>query len=204
MDDKTEQLRDIFLDVADDDTVTESQREGRGSLVADEGSVDERLQSVIEQLREKFGVEAGLDDEALYQVVRAFYAGEDDAAIADDLGRDVETVFRARMDMHLVRDGDLPSGRLEEAVRTVEAPPGDLDAATVGRLADECRVDERAVERAGAAIAAVGRSRRVSHRFRTAFEETLTDLDLTVRFTDDAHEDGLEGATADAEVDVEL
>lgn len=37
MDEKTEELRDIFVDVAGEDTVTERQEDGHGSLLSDEG-----------------------------------------------------------------------------------------------------------------------------------------------------------------------
>ena len=45
MDEKTEELRDLFLDVADDGTVTESQEETPGSLT-EERPEDERLDDV--------------------------------------------------------------------------------------------------------------------------------------------------------------
>jgi len=205
MDDKTEQLRDIFMDVADDGTVTETQEEGRGTLATDDGAVDTRLQSVIERLREKFDVAADLDDEQLSHVVRGFYAGEGDDTIAAELGCPVKAVFRARMDLHLVRDEDRPGEELAAAIRATEGvSPDDVSGSATAAVAAEVGVEERAVERALAAMAATDRSRRVSHRFRTEFEEILTDADLSVRLTADAHDDGLEEATEDAEVDVEL
>ncbi len=202
MDEKTEQLRDIFMDVADDETVTETQQDVRGSLATDEGSVDARLRSVLDRLREKFDPRSSLDDDQLCQLVRAFYAGDTDGDIAESLGCTPETVFQARMDLHLVRDEELPDEELETAVRA-EDPGFDGDV-PVDRLAAEFDTDERTVERAAAAVAAVDRSRRVSQRFRTAFEEVLTDADLSVQFTAEAHEDGLDDATEGAEVDVEL
>jgi len=45
-------------------------------------------------------------------------------------------------------------------------------------------------------------ARRTSYRFRTAFEEILTDADLSVRYTAAVREDGLEEATEDVEVDI--
>lgn len=203
MNDKTEQLRDIFLDVADDDSVTESQQEGPGSLVGGERS-PEQVRSVLARMRETFDLGTELDDETLWHLVRLFYTGVDDAAIGDEIGCSADTVFRARMDLHLVRDEDLPGERLARRLREAESAPDSLDAATVSRLADRFDTGERAVERAGAAVAAVDRSRRVSHRYRTAFEESLTDIDLTLQLTDRAREDGLKGATADAEVGVEF
>ena len=202
MDEKTEQLRDIFIDVADDETVTETQQDARGSLVTDEGSVDARLRSVLKRLRGKFDLRSPLDDDQLCQVVRAFYAGDSDDAIAKSLGCTPETVFRARMDLHLVRDEEQPDEALETALRAEDLGV-DRDV-PVDRLAAEFDTDEQVIERAAAVVAAVDRSRRVSQRFRTAFEEVLTDADLSVQFTAEAHEDGLDDATEGAEVDVEL
>jgi hypothetical protein len=202
MDEKTEQLRDIFMDVADGETVTETQQDARGSLATDEGSVNTRLQSVLERLRRKFDLRSSLDDDQLCRLVRAFYAGDSDDAIAESLGCTPETVFRARMDLHLVRDEEGPGGEFETAVRAEDPEFG--GSVPTDRLASEFDTDRETVERAAAVVAAVDRSRRVSQRFRTTFEEVLTDADLSVQFTAEAHEDGLDDATEGAEVDVEL
>lgn len=197
MNDKTAQLRDIFMDVADEETVTETQQEGHGSLATDDGSVDDRLRSVIERLRGKFDLQTELDVDRLCRLVREFYGGADDEEIAATLDTTERAVFRARMDLHLVRDAELPGPALEAAIR-------DADDAATDRLAAEFDVPTERVEQASAAVAALRRSRRVSQQFRTQFEEALTDADLAVQFTADAHEDGLEEATEGAEVDVEL
>lgn len=197
MDEKTAELRDIFLDVADEDTVTESQQEGRGSLHTDGQSIDERLERVIEQLDEKFDVTSDLSREERCQVVTRFYAGEDDETIADGLDRSVSEVFRARMGLHLVRDEDVPVDRAELRRRL----DSDDDRATI---ASDLELDEEALDRASEALTAENQSRRVSHRFRTAFEERLTDADLTVQFAVDAHADGLEDATEGAEMNIDF
>jgi hypothetical protein len=199
MDEKTEELRDIFLDVAEEDTVTESQQEGRGSLTADETAVDSRLQEVIEQIRETFTLSTAFTDEELCEVVRRFYAGEDDTAIATALDREPAAVFRARMDLLLIHETDRPDDGLDAAVRE------HLDAdERIDVIAEAGDVDEETARRAVTVVEAANRSRRVSHRFRTAFEEILTDTDLSVQFTADTHEDGLDDATEGAEVDVEF
>lgn len=201
MDKKTEELRDIFVDVADSETVTESQRESHGSLATDDESVDARLQSVIERLREKFELRTRLNDQQLCRLVRAFYAGDDDETVAAEFDCTSAEILRTRMDLHLVREEELPGEQFRSAARAADDP---LDEATVDRLAAEFDAERAAVERASEAVAAVDRSRRVSHRFRTAFEEILTDADLSVQFTAEAHEDGLDDATDGAEVDVQL
>lgn len=198
MDDKTDELRDIFLSVADDETVTEHQEETRGTLASDESSVDERLQSVLAELQEAFGLETAYANAELVEIVRGFYAGDDDAAIAASIGGDEDAVFDARMALHLVRDDDAPNV-LETALR-------ERDDASLGvdQLADEFDVTPATVERALAVRRARERSRRVSYRFQTAFEEILTDADLTVQFTASTHDDGLDDATAGAETNVEF
>lgn len=202
MNEKTEELRDIFLDVAEEETVTESQEESHGSLTGDERPVEERLGSVLAEMREKFCFEADLTDEMCCRLVRLFYDGADDDGIASELSVPPETVFAARMDLHLVRDDD-PPGDLDET--TVEEVQARLDAErSPETIADSLGVSVSAVEHAGALIEARSRSRRVSHRFRTEFEEILTDADLTVQFTAEAHDDGLEGATEGSEVDVDF
>ena len=106
MDNKTQELRDIFLDVADEETVTESQEAERGSLTGDDRPVDGRLRGVLEVMREKFTFAAELSDEEYCELVRLFYDGADDGEIAAALSRSPEEVFAARLDLHLIRDDD--------------------------------------------------------------------------------------------------
>ncbi|WP_436935575.1 hypothetical protein [Halovenus marina] len=199
MEEKTAELRDIFLDVAEDETVTESQEETRGSLIEGE-SVETRLESIIERMREEFSFRTGLTDDEYEQLVRQFYEGRSDAEIGADLDRSPETVFWARMDLHLTRETALD----ELAVGSATVRDRHAEGVTAEQLADECELDEGTAERALAIVDTQQRARRVSYRFRTAFEETLTDADMTVQLVSDAHEDGLEEATEDAEVDVEF
>lgn len=195
MDDKTEELRDIFLDVTESETVTESQTERRGSLLRN-GSVDERLVGVIDSMRDRFDFHTDLSDEELAAIVRRFYDGQTDDAIADVRSVSPETVFQARLDLHLVREADT-----DLDLAAVREQPSDADSEAVAAALD---ATPDAVERARRVAAAEHRSRRVSQRFRTEFEEILTDADVAVRLTVDAHEDGLDEATEGLEVDVEF
>lgn len=196
MDEKTEHLRDIFMDVADDETVTESQAEQRGSLLR-AGSVNDRLEGTIGKMRERFDFDTELDDHVLRVVVRRFYDGESDDGIATVLRIPVEAVFEARMDLHLVREEDAGDVDLS-AVRRL------LDDATTEEVAARLEVDPGTVSRAREVIAAENRAQRVSQRFRTEFEEILTDADIAVRLTADTREDGLDEATEGMEVDVDF
>lgn len=198
MNEKTDSLRDIFLEVADEETVTETQEENRGTLARSEGSVEERLLAVIERLREKFDVETPFADDELCQLVTDFYAGQGDETIAATLDTDVETIFTTRMDLHLIRDDDR-SESIESAIRDPS-----IEEWAPATIADELGVEQAAVERIQAVVEATNRSRRASYRFRTAFEEILTDADLSVKHTADADADGLEDATDGAETNVDF
>ena len=105
MDEKTEELRDLFVDIADEDTVTEQQTESRGTLASDDPST-ERLADIVAEMREVCDFDTSLSDEALGTVVERFYAGDSDSDIAAELDVGRGTVVRARLDVHLLRDRD--------------------------------------------------------------------------------------------------
>lgn len=198
MDEKTEQLRDIFVDVAGEETVTERQQEGRGSLTdADDERIARRLIDVIEDMRERYDFETDCDDRTLAAIVRGFYEGEDEETLAGELDLDPETVFRARMDLHLVDDADTDAPFSMVTLRDRLAAGADIET-----IAAELDTDRETVERFSRVATAQNRARRASHRFRTAFEEVLTDADLSIRLTESVTDDGLEEATEDIETDL--
>jgi len=109
MDDKTAELRDIFLDATDGEgTVTERQAERRGSLVDvdDPEAVDKRVRDLVAAMRERDDFDTDLDADAYVALIRGFYDGDDDDTLADRLETGRETVVRARLDCHLVREDD--------------------------------------------------------------------------------------------------
>jgi FixJ family two-component response regulator len=185
MDEKTEELRDIFVEVADGETVTESQEGGRGSLAGDDGETEERLAAVVADMREDLAFGTTLDDEELVTVVRGFYEGDSDTQIARRLGDDSrsKTVARARLDLHLLR----------------EAMAKDR---SVADIADELGVSESTVRRYRRVLEARDEVRRVNDRYRDRFETVLRDQGLVDRLTERVKEDGLEDATEGQEVDV--
>lgn len=206
MDRKTEELRDIFMDVAGDDTVTESQEESRGSLT-DRPDVDAALHDLVETLRDRYGFGTDLDDDALVELVELVYDDLDDDAIADELDADIDPfeVFVARTDLHLVDDDDLPDDdalsdddATDPMATLREAREDGLDA--VERAFD---VDERGARKYVLALDAVERSRAANDRYRDAFDDVLTDAALATNL-DDAREDGLDEATEGMEVDVDF
>ncbi|WP_254279513.1 conditioned medium-induced protein 4 [Haloarcula marina] len=194
MDEKTEQLRDIFMDVSEDGAVTESQAAGRGSLTdVDESAIDDRLADVVARMRERYAFRTDLDDAALVTVVRAFYEGQDDAAIADDLAVDAETVETARFDLHLLRESDDGDADFDIAAFRRRTVAG----ATTAELAAEFDLDEAAATDYRRVVEAQAAARRVSHRFQSEFEDVLTDAGLSTRMTAAVRENGLEEATED-------
>jgi DNA-binding transcriptional ArsR family regulator len=197
MDEKTEQLRDIFLAVADEDTVTERQSAARGSL-ADETPDDATLGAVIGGMRERYEFATDLDDAALATVVRGFYAEESDTAIGRELG-DVSagTIRRARLDLHLVTDRDLEAPfDLEELRRLRETD------ATTAEMAEALDVSPSTVRRYARALEAQQHRRLVGDRYREEFDRLLGDGELSEQLTAAIRETGLREATEDTETSV--
>ena len=63
MDEKTEELRDLFVDATGSETVTERQEAARGSLVdRDDDAVEARVAALVATMRERHGFDSGLDD----------------------------------------------------------------------------------------------------------------------------------------------
>ena len=199
MDEKTAELRDIFIDTTGSDTVTESQEETRGSLTGTGGQADARVAELIGTMRGKYTFVSGLGDDDLQQVVERFHEDESDADIAETIGVDEDTVFDARMDLHLVRDADRDAPFELDALRTllVAETPAEERAA-------ELDADEALVAHYSEVVEADLESTRANDRFRDEFEELLTDSALTNRMARDAREDGLREATEDIETDVSL
>jgi hypothetical protein len=195
MDDQTERLRDIFMDVADEGAVTEGQTESHGTLAVDPAAVDDRLADVVARMRERFDFATDLATETYVAVVRGFYDGRADEAIASDLDVARDAVRRARADLHLVEAAD--AGVDVDALGDRVANGDDPEAAARALGAADPAF-------AAAVYRALDRSRRVSQRFRSEFEEVLTDADISVRLTAEAQVDGLDDATEDAEVDVDF
>lgn len=226
MDERTENLRDVFVDATGSETVTESQEESPGSLVdRDETAVAERVSELIAAMRERYEFDAGLDDDAYERVVYGYFddaldgfvdadhertddherANDDhgfdprDAAIAAELGTDPETVRDARLDLHLVDDADRDAPfEYAELKRLLAADR------SVAECARELGIDADTVDRYVDVARADAESIRANDRFRDEFRDLLTDAEIEGSHASDAREDGLEDATEDIETDVSL
>lgn len=199
MDEKTAELRDIFIETTGSDTVTERQSEGRGSLadVDDPETVRARVHKRIAQMRERYEFKTDLADDALVSLVVGYFDGESDDELAADLYIAPEEVRTARFDLHLVRDTDRDApfdyDRLEKLVAN------DVSDDDIAAKLDS----EVAMVRMFRPVAATDiRSMRVNHRFRDDFSELLTDEELSGQLTQEARRTGLREATEDIETDV--
>lgn len=197
---KAEELRDIFVDVTDESTVTEEREEERGTLPGEE-EIDDEIKEVIEEMRDEHGFETSLDDDDIVSVVRLYHDGASDAEIARELGDDSldKTVRRARIGLHLFRDSDFDApfeiDRLEELLD---------EGVTNSEIADELGVSSSTVRSYRRAVESRRQSENSDDEYAERFEAVLEDREISERFTPDAKRDGLEGATEDAEVDVDL
>lgn len=199
MDEKTEELRDIFMDVTDEDTVTESQEETRGSLTDQGDGQRERLESVVRSMRERYDFSTDLSDDDLCGLVELFYDDASDADIARELDASRKTVFRARTDLHLVRDRDRDAPFDLDDLRTrLTDDPATRD------LADEFDVSESTVRRYRRVVRAQTESRQANDRYRDEFDTILADGDLAARMTEEVQEDGLDDATEGMETNVDF
>lgn len=197
---KAEELRDIFVDVTDESTVTEEREEERGTLPGKD-EIDDEIKEIVDEMRDEYGFETSLDDDEVVRVVRLYHEEASDAEIARELGDDSldKTVRRARVGLHLFRDSDFdaPFGieRLEEYID---------EGAKNSEIAEELGVSSSTVRSYRRAVEARQESDEAESKYKERFKAVLEDREISERFTPDAKRDGLEGATEDAEVDVDL
>jgi hypothetical protein len=200
MDDKTAELRDVFLDTTGTETVTERQSEPRGSLVdtVDPERVTARLRDQLDAMRRRYDFRTDLGTAAYLGLVDGFHEGATDAELAERLGVERAAVVRARLDCHLVRESDRAHPDFA-AIR--DRIVDGADDATVAAALD---CDPEAVTHVRRVVTADREATRANERFRGAFADLLTDADLSGRLVGDSREDGLREATEDIETDVSL
>ena len=196
MDDKTEELRDIFIDATGSDTVTESQEESPGSL-AGESDESDRLRELLRDLQETHDFETDLGLDAYETLARRYFEDATDEAIAEELEVDPETAFEARLDLHLVRESDRDAPFDLDTLRGLL-----VEDASLAECAERLDTDAATVAEYAAVVETDLASTRANDRFRDGFAELLSDADLEERLAADAREDGLDEATEDIETNV--
>lgn len=196
MDEKTEELREIFLDVADDDTVTEHQDDDRGSLESDR-DIETELQEVLKEMRDRYEFRTDFTNKRLIDLVKGFYEGNSDEELADSFDVATDTIREARLDLHLVR-----SAERDAPFDVTAASRAHTDGATIDDLCERYDVSPSLMREKLRIHEVDQRSRQVNQRFRDAFDSILADMELTTRMVSDVHEDGLEDATDGLETNV--
>lgn len=169
---KTDRLRKIFMEVADDPTVTESQRESHGTLQRQSGSTD-TLADIIREMEADYEFQTSLSMDELVQLVQLYYEDHSDTAIARELGnpsRD-KTVTRARIHLHLFRETDFEApfalDQLRDQLQS-DTSPSEI-AETLGVSTSTIRRYKRILD---AEQAAEENKYRYQHRFETVLGES--------------------------------
>ncbi|XGI84608.1 conditioned medium-induced protein 4 [Halorutilales archaeon Cl-col2-1] len=198
--DKTEELRDLFVEVTDESTVTEEKKESHGTL-KDEEEINEEIEGTVEEMLDRYGIDTKLDTDDLVELVRLYHDGYSDTEIARDLGDEKlnKTVARTRVKLHLFRESDFD-------------PPFDIDRLrefvdddlTTAEMADELDVSKSTVRSYVHVIEAENEADRANHKYQDRFKNLLEDREISERITSSATEDGLQEATEGLEVDVDM
>ena len=81
-----EELTAIYMDVSKGDTTTTEQQEDQRGRWSSNTDTDQRIRSTIEEMRERYDLSTQLSTDQLVTLVKAFFQGEGDTAIARRLG----------------------------------------------------------------------------------------------------------------------
>jgi hypothetical protein len=207
MDEKTAELRDLFVDATGEEAVTESQSRPRGSLSEPaDATVEDRLTALVEEMQERYEFASSLSTADLVAVVRGFFdpdvTGADaeswsaaaDAALASTLSADVdaEAVFRARMDLHLVsgsdRDAPIAYDRLRSLVSASTGADGSLTddelAAAIASGSEDSIEDDAANDVAENGAAENDVAPETVRRYRRVAEADIVSRRANHRFRD--------------------
>ncbi|ERG98738.1 MAG: hypothetical protein J07HQX50_02785 [Haloquadratum sp. J07HQX50] len=208
MDNKTANLRDLFIETTGSKKTTESQAVDRGTLLkrAAADDVDAALSDIVDEMESTFTFRSSLSQERYVELIKTFYSVggrsawsiSEDAQFRPSVAEDAIVIRTARIDLHLIADVDRigPLSPNEAYQRSTDHSLSAI-ANTVG-----CDLDT--IERLVRVGKAESESRRVNHQYRNTFRQLLTDAELSEQLTADAREDGLREATEDIETNVSL
>lgn len=197
MDEKTEELRDIFMEVADSETLTEPQENARGCLTDTEADED-KIRTIIEQMQDQYTFEASLDVQTLVAIIRSYYQGYTDQEIAERLEgvQDVDEVRTARYDLHLISDEDRDAPFDITHLRDL------LDSGqSTDEIADSLETSPALVEEYAHLVQIEEERRLVGDKFRAEFDRLVGENGVTDQLTEAIQETGLDEATEGLETD---
>ena len=192
MNEKTEELRDIFMDVSEEESITEQQVESPGTLAGD-ASIEDRVSGVLDRMRDRYAFDTPLDDASLITVARGFYDDRPDADIAKELDVGASDVFEARLALHLITDADRDAPFPFETLR--RAVTNDDDA-----IVESIDADPDTIATYRAVAEAEAEMRQANYQFRDQLDDILGDGDVAQHLTRDVTDDGLKDATEGLEV----
>lgn len=180
-------------------TSAEQQHEQRGSWQPSVDT-DTRISDTIAELRDRYGLRTQLSDNQLVALVRAFFEGEGDTAIArrlGDLSLD-KTVTRARIGLHLFRESDTTADFDVEGLRECFAAEHSST-----ECARQYEIAASTAHRYRRIFDAKQHAQQVDHQYYDRFQRYCTqDIDDATDFETDAAannglRDAIDGAGAD-------
>jgi hypothetical protein len=193
-----DRLTDIYLDVAEDaESTTEQQQHEQRGRWRPSAETDTRISDTIAEMQDRYGLQTQLSDDQLVTLVKAFFDGDGDTAIARQLGDTSldKTVTRARLGLHLFRESDTTTDFDVEALR--ECFAADNSGAECARQLD---IGKSTANRYRRIFAAKDQAERVDNEYYERFRQYCReDIDEDPDFDPDySPDDGLSDAVADA------
>ena len=194
-------LTDIFMDVSQGtESTTEQQDEQRGSWRPDNSNnIDTNIRETIAEIRNRYGLQTQLSDDQLVMLVKAYFEGDGDTAIARRLG-DVsldKTVTRARLRLHLFRKHDTAADFDVDSLKAC------LEAGNAGaECARRLDIGKSTANRYRRIFKAKAEAEQVGHEYSERFSRycgrETDDSDLEpLSIVDDGLADAVAGAGAD-------
>ena len=198
-----EELTAIYMDVSKGDTTTTERQEDQRGRWTSNTNTDQQIRSTIEEMRERYDLSTQLSTDQLVTLVKAFFQGEGDTAIArrlDDSSLD-KTVTRARLGLHLFRERDTTTDfDLKTLSECFKAGNSGVECAHQLNIAASTANQYRRV------LSAQQEAKRVENTYYERFRRlcsadgTTEGEDLNAEFEPN-FDDGLADAVADAGVD---
>jgi hypothetical protein len=196
-----DRLREIYMDVSEgSETTTEQQHEERGRWQSNANAdADARIRETITEMHDRYGLDTQLSTDQLVTLVKAYFEGDGDTAIAHRLGDPSldKTVTRARLGLHLFRESDttadFDTGALRECFEA-----GNSGAECARRL----DIGNSTANRYRRSFAAKADAEQVDNEFYKRFQRYCRgEGDVVDYDTDYIGQDGLDDAVADAGAD---